>query len=103
MANENKELIATAQKIFDKIQQLTQTDLKIQSKLDTKDFELKNQLAEYGTIYADVIARQGKKDQTIDGQLEDIRYKEDSQQLRLWIWTGLAILTILFAIQRMRK
>ena len=103
LANENKELIATAQKIFDKIQQLTQTDLKIQGKLDTKDFELKNQLAEYGTIYADVIARQGKKDQTIDGQLEDIRYKEDSQQLQLWIWTGLAILTILFAIQRMRK
>ncbi len=47
--------------------------------------------------------RQGKKEQTIDGQLEDIRYKEDSQQLQLLIWTGLAILTILFAIQRMRK
>ena len=58
-----------------------------QNKIDTKDFDLKNQLAEYGTIYADILARQGKKDQTIDGQLEDIRYKEDSQQLRLWIWT----------------
>jgi hypothetical protein len=103
LANENAELIATAQKIFDKIRALSQTDLKIQNKIDTKDFDLKNQLAEYGTIYADILARQGKKDQTIDGQLEDIRYKEDSQQLRLWIWTGLAILTILFAIQRMRK
>lgn len=103
LANENQELIATAQKIFDKIQQLSKTDLKMQNDLDTKDFDLKNQLAEYGTLYADIIARQGKKDQTIDGQLEDIRYKEDSQQLQLWIWTGLAILTILFAIQRMRK
>ena len=68
-----------------------------------KDKQLQNQLMDYGTIYADIIARQGKKDQTLDGQLEDVRYKEDSQQLQLWIWTGLAILTILFAIQRMRK
>tara|TARA_B100000902_G_scaffold57802_1_gene64824 strand:- start:2644 stop:3765 length:1122 start_codon:yes stop_codon:yes gene_type:complete len=103
LANQNQDLISTAQKIFDKIQQLNKTDLKIQNDLDTKDFDLKNQLAEYGTLYADIIARQGKKDQTIDGQLEDIRYKEDSQQLQFLIWTGLAILTILFAIQRMRK
>ena len=103
LANQNKELIATAQKIFDKIKALSNTDLKIQANLDDKDIELKNQLAEYGTLYADIIARQGKKDQTLDGQLEDVRYKEDSQQLQLWIWTGLAILTILFAIQRMRK
>jgi hypothetical protein len=40
---------------------------------------------------------------TMDGKLEDVRYKEDSHQLQLWIWTGLAILTILFAIQRMKK
>tara|TARA_B100000902_G_scaffold322159_1_gene315345 strand:- start:225 stop:1346 length:1122 start_codon:yes stop_codon:yes gene_type:complete len=103
LAAQNLSLIESAKKIFDKIQQLSKTDLNIQNDLDTKDFDLKNQLAEYGTIYADIIARQGKKDQTIDGQLEDIRYKEDSQQLQLWIWTGLAILTILFAIQRMRK
>ena len=103
LSAENQELIDSAQKIFDKIQKLSKTDLKIQNDLDTKDFDLKNQLAEYGTLYADIIARQGKKDQTMDGQLEDIRYKEDSQQLQLLIWTGLAILTILFAIQRMRK
>lgn len=103
LSAQNQDLIQSAQKIFDKIQQLSKTDLKIQNDLDTKDFDLKNQLAEYGTLYADIIARQGKKDQTIDGQLEDIRYKEDSQELQLWVWTGLAILTILFAIQRMRK
>ena len=78
-------------------------DFTIQGKLDSKDKQLQNQLMDYGTLYADIIARQGKKDQTLDGQLEDVRYKEDSQQLQLWIWTGLAILTILFAIQRMRK
>ena len=103
LAAKNKELIATAQQIFNKIKELSKMDLTIQGKLDSKDKQLQNQLMDYGTLYADIIARQGKKDQTLDGQLEDVRYKEDSQQLQLWIWTGLAILTILFAIQRMRK
>ena len=71
--------------------------------MDDEDFDLKNKLAEYGTVYADILSRKSKKSKTMDGKLEDIRYKEDSQQLQLWIWTGLAILTILFAIQRMRK
>ena len=103
LANQNEDLIASAKLIFDKINELNNVDANIHSTLDEKDIELKNQLAEYGTLYADIIKNQGKKDQTLDGQLEDVRYKEDSQQLQLWIWTGLAILTILFAIQRMRK
>uniref|UniRef100_A0A6C0J9G9 Uncharacterized protein n=1 Tax=viral metagenome TaxID=1070528 RepID=A0A6C0J9G9_9ZZZZ len=103
LSAQNEELIKTAQKIFNKIQELSKTDLNIQTKLDDEDFDLKSKLAEYGTVYADIISRKGKKDQTMDGQLEDVRYKEDSQQIQLWIWTGLAILTILFAIQRMRK
>lgn len=103
LSAQNEELIKTAQKIFDKVKELSSTDLTIQGKLDDEDFDLKNKLAEYGTVYANLISRKSKKEQTIDGQLEDVRYKEDSQQLQLWIWTGLAILTILFAIQRMRK
>ena len=71
--------------------------------MDDKQNHLKDQLAEYGTLYADILARQGIKDQTIDGQLEDIEYKERSQSLHLMIWSGLAILTILLVIQRMRK
>ena len=71
--------------------------------MDDKQNLLKDQLAEYGTLYADILARQGIKDQTIDGQLEDIGYKERSQSLHLMIWSGLAILTILLVIQRMRK
>jgi len=103
LSAENEELIKTAQNIFDKITELSKTDLTIQQKLDGEDFDLKNKLAEYGSVYADLLSRKSKKEQTMDGQLEDVRYKEDSQQLQLWIWTGLAILTILFAIQRMRK
>ena len=96
-------MINTAQKIFDKIKQLGATDMTIQKNIDDTDFDVQNKLAEYGSLYADVIARQGKKDRTIDGQLEDIRYKEQSSELQLLIWSGLAILTILLVIQRMRK
>jgi hypothetical protein len=103
LSAQNEELITTARNIFDKIKELSETDLTIQQKLDDEDFDLKNKLAEYGTVYADILSRKSKKSKTMDGKLEDIRYKEDSQQLQLWIWTGLAILTILFAIQRMRK
>jgi len=103
LSSQNEELIKTAQNIFDKITELSKTDLTIQGKLDDEDFDLKNKLAEYGSVYADILSRKSKKEQTMEGQLEDVRYKEDSQKLQLWIWTGLAILTILFAIQRMRK
>ena len=75
----------------------------IQKNIDDTDFDVQNKLAEYGSLYADVIARQGKKDRTIDGQLEDVKYKEQSSELQLLIWSGLAILTILLVIQRMRK
>ena len=103
LAAENQELIDTAQKIFDKIKELGTTDMTIQKNIDDTDFDVQNKLAEYGSLYADVIARQGKKDRTIDGQLEDVRYKEQSSELQLLIWSGLAILTILLVIQRMRK
>jgi hypothetical protein len=103
LSAQNENLIKTAKNIFDKITELNKTDSTIKQKLDDEDFDLKNKLAEYGSVYADIISRKSKKEQTMDGQLEDIRYKEDSQKLQLWIWTGLAILTILFAIQRMRK
>jgi Uri superfamily endonuclease len=103
LANQNKELITSATAIFNKIEELTKTNTAIDTSMDESDLKFKNQLTEYRTIYSDIISRQGKTDGTIDAQLEDIRYKEDSSQLRLWIWTGLAILTILFAIQKMRK
>tara|TARA_B110000444_G_scaffold12410_1_gene10643 strand:+ start:1105 stop:2232 length:1128 start_codon:yes stop_codon:yes gene_type:complete len=103
LSAQNEELITTAQNIFDKIKELSKTDLTIQQKLDDEDFDLKNKLAEYGTVYADILSRKSRKSKTMDGKLEDVRYKEDSHQLQLWIWTGLAILTILFAIQRMKK
>ncbi len=100
---QNEKLIQTATAIYDKITALKEKTKTIGGKMDSKEQLLKDQLAEYGTLYADILSRQGKKDQTIDGQLEDIVYKERSQSLHLMIWSGLAILTILLVIQRMRK
>ena len=71
--------------------------------MKAEDSKLDTQLADYGTIYAEIIERQKSKDGTIDGQLEDIREKELSSSLQFLIWSGLAILTILLVIQRLRR
>ena len=64
LSSQNEELIKTAQNIFDKITELSKTDLTIQGKLDDEDFDLKNKLAEYGSVYADLLSRKNKKEQT---------------------------------------
>ena len=66
LAAENQELINTAQKIFYKIKQLGTTDMTIQKNIDDTDFDVQNKLAEYGSLYADVIARQKKIGQLMD-------------------------------------
>jgi hypothetical protein len=103
LTDKNGQLIITATNIFDKINKLSHQVSKIGTSMSEQDEAFKKELTDYRTIYADIISRQGKTDGTTDAQLEDIIYKEDSGELRLWIWSGLAILTILFAIQKMRK
>jgi len=103
LATQNEELIKSAQLIFNKITELTEADSKIKVDIDSKGDDFIKHLSEYSETYAKIISRQGKKGSTMDGQVEDIMYKEDSSQLQLWIWTGLAILTILFVIQKARK
>ena len=99
----NEELIATAKTIFDKITALQKARKEIDIDMKAEDSKLDTQLADYGTIYAEIIERQKSKDGTIDGQLEDIREKELSSSLQFLIWSGLAILTILLVIQRLRR
>ena len=67
------------------------------------DVKLDRQLTQYGTIFADIKKIRSSKDRTIDGQLEDAISKENSSSLQFLIWSGLAILTILLVLQRMRK
>ena len=57
----------------------------------------------YEDVHTKISELKSKEDRTIDGQVEDIYLKEHSQTFHYFIWTSLAILTILLVIQRMRK
>tara|TARA_A100001015_G_C15043806_1_gene741843 strand:- start:1388 stop:2503 length:1116 start_codon:yes stop_codon:yes gene_type:complete len=103
LKNRNENLINTAKQIFNEIKKFKITKKKIGENIDEKDNLLKDQIKEYGDIHNEILLRETDEDKTIEGQLEDIQLKEQSQSLQLLIWSGLAILTILFVIQRMRK
>ena len=100
---ENAELIETAKVIFGKIKQLNSVKNNMGSRIGDIDSKLDTQMAEFGTLYADIMSRRGIEEKTVEAQLEDIRLKESSSTLRYLIWTGLAILSILIVIERMRK
>lgn len=62
----------------------------------------------YNEIYQKITKERGNKNitginNTSEAQYEDIMLKEGSQSMQLLIWSGLAILTILLVIQKMRK
>ena len=57
----------------------------------------------YEDVHTKISELKSQEDRTIDGQVEDIYLKENSQTFHYVIWTSLAILTILLVIQRMRK
>ena len=112
LTKENEGLITTAQTIFEKIQELKKAreDINGNPNIDGDDgmmgdldVKLDRQLTQYGTIFADIKKIRSSKDRTIDGQLEDAISKENSSSLQFLIWSGLAILTILLVLQRMRK
>ena len=103
MVEQNKELIALAKEIYDKITALKKASNTIVGKISDEDAKLKNQLALYGNVYAEILENSGKKDHTVDGQLEDILLKEKSQSMKFVLWGGLATLIILMAVDRMSK
>ena len=109
LTQKNDALITTAKTIFDKIQALQKVRKDIDGEGDVGglmgllDVKLNDQLNDFGTTFAEIKKIRSTKDRTLDGQLEDIRNKENSQTLHFLIWSGLAILIILMVIQRMRK
>ena len=103
LTQKNENLIATAKLIFEKIQKLQKAREDIDIDMGGLDLKLDSQLTDYGTIFANIKNIRSGKNRTIDGQLEDITSKEASSSLQFIIWSGLAILTILLVLQRMRK
>jgi len=103
LTQKNEKLIELAQNIFNKIQKLKSTDSSINQKINDEETHLKNQLALYENIYAEIKGYDKSKQVTVEGQVEDSILKEKSQSIHLLIWLGLAILTLTILIQRMKK
>jgi hypothetical protein len=103
LTKKNENLIASAKLIFEKIQKLKKAREDIDVDMTGLDLKLDSQLTDYGTIFANIKNIRSAKNRTIDGQLEDILSKESSSSLQFIIWSGLAILTILLVLQRLRK
>ena len=62
-------------------------------------------LGEYSIIQADInkLSGRGNNNKTTEAQLEDIELKIKSERLQLYIWSGLAILTMLLVIQKIKQ
>tara|TARA_Y100000389_G_scaffold53143_1_gene49001 strand:+ start:1724 stop:2893 length:1170 start_codon:yes stop_codon:yes gene_type:complete len=62
-------------------------------------------LAEYSTIQAEIKQLSGRRNnnKTSEAQLEDVELKIKSERMQLYIWSGLAILTMLLVIQKVKQ
>jgi len=62
-------------------------------------------LDEYSSIQAEINKLSGHKNnnKTSEAQLEDIELKMKSERMQLYLWSGLAILTMLLVIQKMKQ
>ena len=104
LAAQNTQLMNLAKKIFAKINELKAVHKNVDGQLTNEEKKLKNQLALYGNVYANILSSSGMaKNWTLDAQVEDISLKEKSQSMRFLLWGSLATLVILMAVERMRK
>ena len=103
LTNENKGLIAQAEKIFQKIQKLNSLNGNLDMKMKSTRAELQDNLDEYSTIYSKMLSNKKYGNTTLNGQIEDIDLKEKNQMLQLGIWGSLAVLLVLVTLDRLRK
>ena len=77
--------------------------MKTMEGMETKNME--ELLAEYSTIQAEINELSGRRNnnKTSEAQLEDIELKIKSERMQLYIWSGLAILTMLLVIQKVKQ
>ena len=70
---------------------------------ETKNME--DLLAEYDNIQSEINKLRGRKNnnKTSEAQLEDVELKIKSERMQLYIWSGLAILTMLLVIQKIKQ
>lgn len=100
----NEALIKTAKDIFKHINKLKNRNKEMHEELDSNTDDIRDNINLYNN-YKQKIDRLNRnaRDKTVDGQLEDALLKEKSGNFQLILWSILAILTILLAIERIRK
>ena len=104
LVQKNEALIKTAKKIFGLIKKLKLKNKDMGNLMQENTQDIRNDLDSYNDVKAKIDKmNRNARDKSADGQLEDAMLKEKSGNLQLIIWSILAILTILLAIQRIRK
>ena len=71
--------------------------------METKNME--ELLTEYSNIQAEINQLSGRtnNNKTSEAQLEDVELRIKSERMQLYIWSGLAILTMLLVIQKVKQ
>lgn len=77
--------------------------MKTMEGMETKNME--ELLSEYSSIQAEIKQLSGRRNnnKTSEAQLEDVELKIKSERMQLYIWSGLAILTMLLVIQKVKQ
>ena len=104
LVQKNEALIKTAKDIFKHMKKLQSRNKEIHGVMEENTQDIRNDMDAYTDIKAKIDKlNRNARDKTVEGQLEDAMLKGKSGNLQLIIWSILAILTILLAIQRIRK
>ena len=106
ITNLNKELMQQATMVFNKIKEIKNIDIGISNILENEEQYLKNQMQIFNDRQyelSNLDASKGQNNTTINAQLEDILLKENSEQMKVFFWSSLAIISVLFTINQMKK
>ena len=106
ITNLNKKLMEHAVIIFNKINEIKKIDIGISNILKKEQDYLQEQIQlfndrQYEMENLDL--SKGQNNATITAQMEDIILKENSEQMKVFFWSSLAIISVLFTIKQMRN
>ena len=71
----------------------------------TPQKNMEDLLLEYSNIQVEInkLSGRGNNNKTSEAQLEDVELRIKSERMQLYIWSGLAILTMLLVIQKIKQ
>ena len=110
----NKKLDTSAKALESESKRMARAEKKIKSELNKINgvsigeegfLTMDNLITEYDYIQWKINKLRGRKNnnKTSEAQLEDVELKIKSERMQLYIWSGLAILTMLLVIQKVKQ